>query len=61
MVQTDSKLPKLWQTQKVPSCALKIGNKIWLERDRDEGQLCLKTFPHIQNEFETKIQRTSRN
>jgi hypothetical protein len=39
--------------------APKIGNKILLERSFDEEQVCLKNFPHIQNGFGTKIQRTS--
>jgi hypothetical protein len=45
MVQTDSKLPKLWLTKKVLSLSPKIGNKIWLERAADEKQLSLKNFP----------------
>jgi hypothetical protein len=37
----------------------KIGNKIWLKRAWDEEQVYVKTFPHIQNGFGTKFQRTS--
>jgi hypothetical protein len=57
----DSNLLKLWPTQKVPSRTPKIGNKIWLEREWDEEQLCLKNYAQIQNGFGTKIQRTSMN
>jgi hypothetical protein len=41
LFQIDSKFSKLWLTQNVSSPTLKIGNKIWLERDRDKEQLLL--------------------
>jgi hypothetical protein len=59
LFQTDSKFSKLWQIQKVLSPTAKIGNKIWLKRAWDGGQLCLKTFPQILNGFWTKNHRIS--
>jgi hypothetical protein len=53
----DSKFSKLYLTQKVPSLAPKIGNKIWMGRAQDEEPLCLKNLPKIRNGFGTKIQR----
>jgi hypothetical protein len=58
LFQTDSKFSKIGLIQKVLSRAQKIGNKIRLERARDEEQRCLKNFPQIQNGFGSKIQRT---
>jgi hypothetical protein len=40
----------------VISLALKIGNKICVERARDEEQLGSKNFPQIRNGFGAKIQ-----
>jgi hypothetical protein len=49
--------PKFWLIQNVPSLALKISNKIWIERAFDKEQLSLYKFLQIRNRIWTKIQR----